>query len=137
MSPRTLGRTCVALFILSTAFPVAAGVLNRSRPLRWMGIADVAVAALLFFAAAGVATRGRNAVTDRNRLMAFRVTQLVTGIIPVVIAAYFVVGEFVDWTVLVLGLAWRSWLLFYTLPFLVAALAADGQSSRRAGQAQR
>jgi hypothetical protein len=33
-----------------------------------------------------------------------------------------VLGSRVNWTVLVIGLAWRAWLLLYTLPFLAVAL---------------
>jgi len=128
MPLRALGRTCVALFVLSTAFPVAAGVLALSRPPRWMGIADVAVAALLFVAAAAVWTRGRSAVTDRHRLVALRASQGVIAVIPPLLAIYFVAGPRIDWTVLVIGLAWRGWLLLYTLPFLAAVLVGSGAS---------
>jgi hypothetical protein len=124
MSLRALARACVALFALSTAFPVAAGVLNVNRPPRWLGIADVAVAAVLFGAAATVATRVRSAVADHHRLTAFRASQGVIAIIPALLAAYFVLGPRINWEVLVVGLAWRGWLLFYSLPSLAAALPA-------------
>ena len=129
MSLHALGRACVALFVLSTAFPVAAGVRNLSSPLRWMGIADVVVATLLFCAAAAVAMLGRSAVTDRHRLVALRGSQRIAAVIPLLLAAYFVVGPRIDWTVLVIGLAWRGWLLLYTLPFLIAALEGGARSS--------
>ena len=63
MSVRGLAQTCIALFAVSTAFPLVAGVLNTDRPPRWLGIADVLVAALLFAAAATVAARSRRTVT--------------------------------------------------------------------------
>lgn len=122
MSLRTLARVCVGLFAFSTAFPVTAGVLNRGRPSLWLGLADVAVAAMLFFAAAVLATRVRSSVTDRHRLDALRATQWVIGVIPLLLVAFFLAGPRVDWTVLVIGVAWRSWLLIYSLPFLAAGL---------------
>ena len=122
MSLRRLAQTCIALFAVSTAFPVVAGVLNTARPPRWLGIADVVCAALLFGAAAMVATRSRSAVTDHQRLSAFRISQAVVSLIPALLAAYFILGSRVDWTVLVIGVAWRAWLLLYTLPFLLTAL---------------
>jgi hypothetical protein len=125
-SLRSLGRACVVLFALSTAFPVVAGVLYTGRPPRWLGIADVAVAALLFIAAAALASRGRGAVTDAHRLAALRAAHRVAAIIPALLAAYFVSGPRVDWAVLVVGLAWRGWLLLYTLPVLAASLVAVG-----------
>jgi hypothetical protein len=124
MTLRRLARICVVLFALSTAFPVASGVLNSSDPPRWLGIADVSVAGILCGAAITLATRGRGTVADRHRLIAFRATQVIVGVVPVLIAAYFVAGTRVNWTVLVLGLAWRGWLLLYTLPFLAAGLSA-------------
>jgi hypothetical protein len=124
MSLRALGRFCVALFALSTVFPLAAGVLNLSRASRWMGIADVVVATLLFCSTAAVWMRGRSAVSDGHRLVAFRDTQRVIAVIPALLAAYFLAGSRIDWAVLVIGLAWRGWLLLYTLPFLAAPLAA-------------
>ena len=129
MSLRALGRICVALFALSTAFPVAAGVLNLSRPSRWMGIADVVVATLLFCSTAAVWMRGRSVVSDGHRLVAFRATLIVIAVIPALLAAYFVAGPRIDWAVLVIGLAWRAWLLLYSLPFLAAALAAGDSPS--------
>lgn len=131
MSPRALGRTCVALFVISTAFPIAAGVLDLNSSMRLMGIADVTVAALLFLAAAAVAQRGRRTVADGHRLSALRATQKVTDVIPVLLAVYFVAGSRVKWDVLVIGLAWRGWLFVYTLPFLASVLGADGPTDEK------
>src|SRR5262245_39356000 len=111
MSLRRLAQTCIALFAISTAFPAVAGVLNMDRPPRWLGIADVLFAAVLFSAAATVAARSRSAVSDDERLSAFRISQAVVSLIPALLAAYFIAGPRVDWTVLVIGVAWRAWLL--------------------------
>ena len=66
--------------------------------------------------------RVRNAVADRHRLGAFRLGQLVVGVIPVLLFVYLLIGGRLNWTVLIIGLAWRAWLLLYTLPFLLVAL---------------
>lgn len=113
------------MFAVSTAFPVVAGVLNMDRPSRWLGIADVSTAALLFGVTAIVTTRVRNAVADSHRVAAFRTSQVILCIIPALLATYFIIGARVDWTVLVIGLAWRGWLLLYSLPFIAAALAME------------
>jgi hypothetical protein len=122
MSLRALARGCVALFAPSTAFPVLAAALRMDRPPRWLGVAAGAVAAILSGAAATLATRARGAVADRHRLAAFRTSQHVVGVVPALLATYFVLGDRVDWTVLVVGLAWRGWLLHLSLPSLAAAL---------------
>ena len=127
MSLRSLGQSCVALFALSTAFPLVAGFLGAGDKPRWLGVADVAVVAVTFAAAALVATRGRAIATDRHRAQAFRVSQVVLALIPILLVAFFALGQRVDWTVLVIGVAWRGWLFVYTLPFLLATLERDGE----------
>ena len=121
-----LAQACIALFALSTAFPIAAALIDEDRRPPWLG-ADVVIAAITFLSAAIVATRGRALVTDRHRVAAYHTSQVVFATVPLLLAVFFVVGERVDWDVLVVGLAWRGWLLLYTLPFLVALLEVDGE----------
>ena len=121
MSFRALGQASVALFALSAIFPIVGGLFIAKSPPRWIGIADVVLAAALFGLTAVVVARGRRSVADHHRLAALRVSQAVLGAAPVLIAVYFIVGSRFNWTVLVIGLAWRIWLLIYSLPFLVAA----------------
>ena len=123
-----IARTCVGLFALSSAFPIAAALLGESRRPVWLGMADVAIAATLFVSAVMVAVRSRTHVTDRHRIAAFQTSQVVFATVPLLLAVFFIVGGRVDWTVLVIGLAWRGWLLLYTLPFLIALLE-EGQGS--------
>jgi hypothetical protein len=125
VSGRTLGRISVALFALSTAFPLIAGILGPGDKPRWLGVADVPVAAVTFAAFALVAARGRAIAGERHRARAYRVTQVILASIPILLVAFFALGARVDWTVLVIGLAWRGWLLVYTLPYLLAVL--DGE----------
>jgi len=122
MSLHTLGRASVALFAVSTIFPIVGALFVASLPPRWIGIADVTVAAALFGLTAVVVARERRSVADHHRLAALRITQAVVGAAPVLIAVYFIAGSHLNWTVLIIGLAWRIWLLIYSLPFLLAAL---------------
>jgi hypothetical protein len=115
----------VALFALSTAFPLIAGFLGAGDKPRWLGVTDVPVAAVTFAAFALVAARGRAIAGERHRARAYRVTQVILASIPILLVAFFALGARVDWTVLVIGLAWRGWLLVYTLPYLLAVL--DGE----------
>lgn len=136
MTLRTLAKTCVTLFAVSSAFPVIAGGTNQQRPLGWLGVADVVLAAALVGAAAVLVTKAGRAVADPHRVAAYRATQGVLGLIPVLLATYFVAGARVNWAVLVIGLAWRGWLLVSTLPFLAAALASAGPPRRDADAAR-
>jgi hypothetical protein len=87
---------------------------------RWLGVADVTVAVLLATSAIYVAARCRHDVSDADRLAALRGTQVLLGLIPALLILFFLVGNGIDWIVLVMGLAWRGWLLAYTLPYLMA-----------------
>ena len=40
--------------------------------------------------------------------------------IPVLLIGFFIAGDRIDWQVLIVGLAWRGWLLLYTLPYLIS-----------------
>lgn len=122
MSLYALARVSKALFAVSVLFPIVGGLFVASPPPRWLGVADILIAAALFGSTAVVVARVRRSVTDDDRLRALRVSQMVVGMVPVLIAVYFVVGSRVNWTVLVIGLAWRSWLLLYSVPYLVAAV---------------
>ena len=131
-----LARLCILLFAASTAFPVTAGLLNPVTPSRLLGVADVVVGVLLFVASATIASRRRGKVTSHDQIRAFGVSQIVFASIPALLIVFFVVGERIDWRVLVIGLAWRGWLLLYTLPYLISATRTrrTGESADRAGR---
>jgi hypothetical protein len=109
-------------------FPIAGSLFVTASPPRWLGVADVAVAALFFGSIALVAVRAQPRVADHHRVAASHITRTLLGIVPVLLAAYFIVGSRLNWTVLVLGITWRLWLLLYSLPFVIAAFQADKRS---------
>ena len=125
-SNRRLARVCLVLFAASTAFPLAAGFLNTDRPARWLGIADVLVAAILVGVAITVAVRFQRSIKDEDRIAAFRISQSVSVAIPVFLVCFFLAGSRVNWQVLVIGLAWRAWLFLNVLPSVVAAAKNEG-----------
>jgi hypothetical protein len=112
----------LVLFAVSTAFPVAAALMNTKTPSRLLGVLDVIVAILLLAVAIAVAGRHRGTVSDDDRLIAFRVSQTLLLMIPALLIGFFVAGDRINWQVLVVGLAWRGWLLLYTLPYMIAAM---------------
>lgn len=119
-SNRRLAQLCASLFALSTMFPIAASAYPPDAP-RWWGGADVGVAALLVTAAIALAMRIQSEVIDDDRVKAFRASQVVMSAIPVLLLLFFISGTRITWDVLVIGLAWRGWLLIYSLPCLIAA----------------
>lgn len=118
---RASAKRCVALFALSTLFPIIAGVWNIPQPPRWLAVGDIVVASLLLVSAFALANRAKVVVRDVHRVTALRISQTVLGVIPLLLLLFFLLGDRIGWTVLVIGLAWRAWLLLYVLPFLVAA----------------
>jgi hypothetical protein len=122
MSLPVLARLSLALCAVSLVFPIAGGLFVASAPPRWLGVLDVVIAASYFASAALIVARAQRRVADPDRIISLRMSQVIVSVIPVLLVAYFVVGERVSWTVLIIGLAWRAWLLHYSMPSLVAAL---------------
>lgn len=118
----SLGRACIGLFAVSTAFPIVAGTMPSVQQYELIGLVDVGVAFALIMIAAIVASRARHRVNDTHQLIAQRVSRVVVTVIPGLLVLFFVAGDRLDWTVLLVGLGWRAWLLLYTLPYLAAAL---------------
>ena len=121
-----LARVAVALFAVSFIFPIVGGLFVATSPPRWLGMTDVVIAVAVLGSTAVVVARARRSVADHDRLAALRISGTVLGVVPVLLATFFVVGSHVNWTVLVIGLAWRTWLLLYSLPYLIAALRVHG-----------
>ena len=120
-TPRVLGRLCEGLFAVSTAFPVVASLLDVASRSRLLGVADITFAVMLLAATFVLVARMSGRVTDDDRRTAFAASQVLITLVPFLLALYFVVGSRIDWTVLVIGLSWRAWLLVTALPSLAAA----------------
>ena len=121
-SARRFGWALSIVFVLSLLFPIVASTLAGTEPSRVLGIADVAVAAVFAIGATMLVARPRVTVTDADRLRAHRWTEWILTVVPVLLAVFLVAGAHVNWTVLVIGLAWRLWLFLSCLPYLVAAM---------------
>ncbi len=120
-SARRFGWALSTVFVLSLLFPIVASTLAGTEPSRVLGIADVAVAAVFAIGATMLVARPRAPVTDADRLRAYRWTEWILTVVPVLLAVFLVAGARVNWTVLVIGLAWRLWLFISCLPYLLAA----------------
>ena len=100
---------------------------------RWLGIVDVIVAATLVLAAIALALRRRSAPA-REQAAAFATAQKLSIVVPVLPGLFFMAPSAANWQVLVIGLAWRGWLLMQVLPFVAAAArapACDAPGSTR------
>ena len=118
-----LARLTGWLFVVSSLFPVSAGLLPDDPP-RWLGVADVIVAALLAGAALTLAGRAGHATSDADLASGFRLVRFVAYGIPCLLVLFFLAGARVHWQVMVIGLAWRTFLLVMVSPFLAKRRAA-------------
>jgi hypothetical protein len=120
---RGLPQLTGGLFVVSSLFPMVAAWLPPGPP-RWFGVADVVVAALLAAAALTLASRAGGAVTDADIASGYRLVRVVAYVIPCLLVMFFAAGARVNWQVLVIGLAWRAFLLVMVAPHLAKRPAA-------------
>ena len=106
------------LFAISTAFPIVASVIRGPAP-RWLGVLDVVLAAALVCGGIMIASRIPKDWTPEEISASFRVLRG-GSIALLVLSVVFVAGGHLKWEVLLVGLAWRAWLLAWVLPSAVA-----------------
>jgi drug/metabolite transporter (DMT)-like permease len=112
-----LARITACLFVISSLFPLAAGLLTSDPP-RWLGVADVVLAALLAGAALTLASRAGTRSEDADLASGYRLVRMVAYGIPWLLALFFLAGSRINWQVMVIGLAWRAFLLVMMAPHL-------------------
>lgn len=119
-----LARTCLWLLGCSTLFPIVASVMDASALPAWVGVTDVVLAATVvaFALRLAVVTAAPSTLTEWRDSM--RVARSAVAPIPLLLALFFLAGARVRWPVLVIGLAWRAWLLVFLAPQLAVALQA-------------
>ncbi len=119
---RPLASLTAALFVVSTAFPVAAGLVHSPNPHPLVGYLDVALAAVLFGLVLLLDGAPRGDCPPAVILASYHGYRLLSTLALVLVAAFFVAGDRVALDILLPGLAWRTWLFVYGLPALVSAL---------------
>jgi hypothetical protein len=111
------------VFTVSLAFPVTAALSkNTSAFPEWWGPLDVGIAflpAILAIAVLAVADRHVTQRAPGPNLP--RLPRALARVLALVVV-FFLAGDRITWRFGLLGLAWRSWLLLYSLPAWYAAL---------------
>lgn len=118
--------TCVlgAGFAVSTAMPIVASLVSARPPL-WGGILDVALAVAVVAGGLGLMATAKGPFDDGTIRTAYRIYRGLAAVPLVLLAVFFVIGNAIKWDVLLIGLAWRAWLLLEVLPAAVAGWRAD------------
>lgn len=112
----TLAWWAAVLFVVSTAFPIAASLISIGARPQWMGVADVIIAFTWVFVVFGIETLTHEKPNDEIRKKSLTVYRAISIVPLALIVIYFLAGERVDWEVLLVGLGWRSWLAIYAFP---------------------
>ena len=117
---RPLVRCGVVLGGLSVIFPLVAGLGAMERPLRWIGVLDVVFALAWVMVMMLIVGLAQNQIDIRAKETSYQIYRLLAHLLLVLLAAFFMVGDRINWNVLLPGLAWRLWWLVYTLPATLA-----------------
>jgi len=120
---RPLAIVTAVVFLISSAFPVAAGLAKNTADFsKWWGILDVGLAFVLVILAFVIMALSHGQVdkhVENNTYRAYRV--LLHGILAMIVV-FFLFGNHITWIYCLIGLAWRAWLLLYGLPAWLTAL---------------
>lgn len=114
---RPLAVFTAVIFVVSSVFPVGAGLAKNPQAFpNWWGRLDVGIAfflaalALLVMALAG--SKFSKPVEDTT----YRTYRVLLHGLWVMLVVFFLWGDRIDWKYCLVGLAWRAWLLLYSLP---------------------
>lgn len=121
MKPRTLTFLAAATFAVSIAFPIVASLFTTEQRPPWLGLLDILFAAAFVIAAIAIDNAYHAKITNPDKLRSFAVIRALASLLLVLMVAYFFLAGRIDWEVLLIGLAWRMWMVVYALPAWMAA----------------
>lgn len=128
---RPLVRLAAALFGVSTLFPVVAAVAPEGWLPSWVGTVDVALAvALIILMLVLLSWAGQN-IHSRVKQFSFEVYRVVASLLIVGLVAYFIFGDHIHWSILLVGVAWRAWVFVFSLPSALMIWETSRSTGRR------
>jgi hypothetical protein len=123
MNRRAMALIAAILFVLSWAFPVAAGLASDlSRLPQWWGTVDVVLAFLVAVAAIGIQVLGHGNVDTQAERTTYRIYRSSLHALLVVSVLVMLAGDRIKWANCATGFLWRTWLFLYILPWWLAAV---------------
>jgi len=128
---RPLVRLGTAVFGVSSLFPLVAGIVPAALLPSWVGLVDVALAVILIGLMLALVSLGGSNIHSRVKQFAYEVYRAAASLLIVLMIVYFVFGSHINWSVLLIGLAWRAWVLFYTLPAALTVWEMSRTMGRR------
>jgi hypothetical protein len=97
-----------------------AGAGHQERPLTWVGVLDVGVAAVLLAGAILLIAAARPSISPAVREVSYRFYRALATIALLLFVIFLLLGDWLAWDVLLPGLGWRLWLLDYVFPSWLA-----------------
>ena len=114
---RPLAVATAAIFCVSAAFPVVAGLSKNTGTFpKWWGVADVVLAFVLAAMVFAVMMAAHGKISRQADDATYRAYRVLTHGIFVMLVVFFVAGERITWINCLTGFGWRAWLLSYALP---------------------
>jgi hypothetical protein len=124
---RPLALAAAIVFCTSSAFPAVAGFVKdtESWP-KWWGVLDVVIAFVLAMLALAVLAVAQGKVDRQAEDASYRAYRVLIHGIFAMLVLFLLFGDGIVWGNCLPGYAWRTWLLFYSLPawFAVAGVGA-------------
>jgi hypothetical protein len=119
---RPLAAVAAAVFLISSAFPVIAGLSKDTASFpKWWGTLDVGIAFVLAIFAFAVMGFARGKVDKRAEDTTYRAYRILIHGIFAMLVVFFLFGDRIIWINCLTGLSWRAWLLLYCLPDWIVA----------------
>jgi hypothetical protein len=113
---RRLVEFTAVLFCVSTVFPIIASIIPADQLPGWIGIVDVVLAFVVVILGLAILSIAGNKVQSLDIQASYQGYRALGTVPLILLVIFFIAGDRLLWNVLLLGLAWRTWLLVYTLP---------------------
>lgn len=123
---RRLAIATAITLLISSIFPLVAGFANPATVPKWFGLADVVIAFLFAALAITMSVLVGSNYRPEVETLAWRSYRVLIHGILVLLVVFLIAGHRVNWSVLLIGLAWRAWLLLYVLPAWLTAMRGPG-----------
>ena len=125
ISGRRVAVSTAVLFIISSMFPIVAGLSRNTASFpKWWGPLDVALAFVLAIMAFVILVLAQGRVNRQAAESSYRAYRFLTHGIFAMNVVFLLFGDRIVWTQCLPGFAWRTWLLLYCLPAWFATMRA-------------
>ena len=114
---RPLAGFTAAVFVVSSMFPVGAGLAKAPEAFpKWWGRLDVVIAFFLAALAMVIMGLAGSKFSKQVEDATYRAYRVLLHGLWVMLVVFFLWGDRIAWRYCLIGLAWRAWLLVYSLP---------------------